>query len=66
MARCAVAHLLFVDLCKESNIPVVLVHPLILIITVMQRIRSKVHDIEAFLSMESAGVDRRLFTTPSL
>ena len=43
--------LLFVDLCKESNIPVVLVHPLI--ITVLQRIRAtKVSDIEAFLSME--------------
>ena len=44
--------LLFVDLCKESNIPVVLVHPLI--ITVLRRIRAtKVSDIEAFLSMKS-------------
>ena len=44
--------LLFVDLCKESNIPVVLVHPLI--ITVLRRIRAtKVSDSEAFLSMES-------------
>ena len=44
--------LLFVDLCKESNIPVVPVHPLI--ITVLRRIReTKVSDIEAFLSMES-------------
>ena len=43
--------LLFVDLCKESNIPVVLVHPLI--ITVLQCIRvTKVSDIEAFLSTE--------------
>ena len=44
--------LLFVDLCKESNIPVVLVHPLI--ITVLRCIRAtKVSDSEAFLSMES-------------
>ena len=43
--------LLFVNLCKESNIPVVLVHPLI--ITVLRRMRAtKVSDIEAFLSME--------------